>query len=246
MKRIVFTILLVAALLPAAAQRVRFAAVTDPHVGREGAGDQLREAFRSIDTDTQPAFVLLLGDISDNGEPAGYAEAAEILAGLQTPYFITTGNHDAKLPERYERFRQAFGRGSFTFDAEGLRFVGLPTGPSEPNRHATLAEEDTALLAAACRDSLPVVVAAHHTPDLIAHREEDFSGVDGSRIVLWLAGHIHLNGLQETEPGPSVVNVSTLDHGRYNLIEIDGDTLRVSTVTPRTGTRECWCERILR
>ena len=230
------------ALFSASAQSVRFAVVTDPHVGREGAGGRLREALRSIDSVTRPQFVLLLGDISDNGAPEGYAEAAEILSGLATPYYITTGNHDAKASERYERFRRTFGRGYFTFEAGGLRFIGLPTGPSEPNRHATLSDDDAALLAGACRGGMPVVVAAHHTPDLIARSEKIFSAVDTGRIVLWLAGHIHLNGVQQTVPGPSAVSVSSLDGGRYNIVEIDGDSLRITVVSPRTGEQECWYE----
>ena len=67
-----------------------------------------------------------------------------------------------------------------------------------------------------------------------------FDGCDTSQIVLWLAGHLHVNKIQETSPGPSVVNISTLDGGRYNLFDIDGGRLRVTTVDPRTGSRTAW------
>lgn len=50
--------------------------------------------------------------------------------------------------------------------------------------------------------------------------------------MLWLTGHLHVNKIQETSPGPSVVNISTLDGGRYNLFDIDGERLRVTTVDP--------------
>lgn len=249
MKRILLSIallLLTALLFPAGAQNLRFAVVTDPHIGSEGADAALRDAIRAINADSAVRFVLFLGDIADRGDAASYRRAAELLSALSKPWYVTTGNHDAKSPERYAAFRGVFGRGDFVFEADGVRIVGLPTGPSEPNRHATLSDDDADLLAAACRDSLPVIVAAHHTPDLIAHGARIFSGMETGRIVLWLAGHIHRNIVQETVPGPSVVNVSTLDGGRYNRIEIVGGNLRVTTVAPRTGDEECWYETRLR
>lgn len=231
-----------AAIAPAAAQNVRFAVITDSHIGCDGADTALRDAVSSINADPDMQFVLCLGDVSDRGDTESYRLAAEILSALDKPCHVTTGNHDAKSAERYAAFREVFGRGDFGFEAGGVRIVGLPTGPSEPNRHATLSDDDAAALAAACRDTLPVIVAAHHTPDLIAHGERIFPAVETHSIVLWLAGHIHRNIVQQTVPGPSVVNVSTLEGGRYNIIEISDGVLRITTVAPRTGERECWYE----
>ena len=98
-----------------------------------------------------------------------------------------------------------------------MRFIGITTGPFEPNRHATLPGEEIRWLAEQCAVPQPTIVAAHHTPELIAGGSAVFDGCDTSQIVLWLAGHLHVNKIQETSPGPSVVNISTLDGGRYNL-----------------------------
>ncbi len=245
MKRIFLStalLLLSATVSPVRAQHLRFAVIADPHIGNEGADAALRDAVRSIDADPDTQFVLLLGDIADKGDAGSYGRAAEILSALGKPCYVTTGNHDAKSPERYAAFRAIFGRGDFDFEAGGMRIVGLPTGPSEPNRHATLSDDDAAVLAAACRDSLPVIVAAHHTPDLIAHGPRIFAGIETGRIVLWLAGHIHRNIVQATVPGPSAVNVSSLEGGRYNLVEIVDGNLRMTTVAPRDATAECWYE----
>ncbi len=245
MKRIflpVLCLLLTVVSFSGGAQNVRFAVIADPHIGSDGADVHLREAIRSIDADPDVEFVLLLGDLSDKGDTESYSRAVEILSCLNKPFYVTTGNHDAKSSERYAHFREAFGRGYFGFDAGGIRIVGLPTGPSEPDCQATLSDDDAAALAEACRDSLPVIVAAHHTPDLIAHGAQLFSGIDTGRIVLWLAGHMHRNSVHPTHPGPSVVNVSSLEDGRYNIIEIDDGLLRITTVAPRTATSECWYE----
>ncbi|MDE6778728.1 MAG: metallophosphoesterase [Alistipes sp.] len=226
----------------AEAQNIRFAVIADPHIGCDGADTALRDAVSSINADPDTQFVLFLGDIADRGDAGSYRRASKIISALHKPYYVTTGNHDAKSPERYAAFREVFGRGDFRFDIDGVRIVGLPTGPSEPNRHATLSDDDAAALAEACRDTLPVIVAAHHTPDLIARGERIFAAVDTVRIVLWLAGHIHRNTVQATVPGPSAVNVSTLEGGRYNIIEITDGVLSITTVAPRTAEERCWYE----
>ena len=240
MKRLPALLLLLCAAFSAQAQRLRFAVVTDTHIGREHAAENLKAAIRSIDADDSVRFVLLLGDISHDGTPKGHRKARRLLARLRKPLYLTTGNHAAKRPERYSSFLRTFGTDRFCFDCEGVRFIGITTGPFEPNRHATLPGEEVRWLAERCAVPQPTIVAAHHTPELVAGGSAVFDGCDTSQIVLWLAGHLHVNKIQETSPGPSVVNISTLDGGRYNLFDIDGGRLRVTTVDPRTGSRTAW------
>lgn len=240
MKRLLSLLLLLCATFPVQAQRLRFAVVTDTHIGREHAAENLKAAIRSIDADDSVRFVLLLGDISHDGTPKGHRKARRLLARLHKPLYLTTGNHDAKRPERYSSFLRTFKTDRFCFDCEGVRFIGITTGPFEPDRHATLPCEEIRWLAEKCAVPQPTIIAAHHTPDLIAGGSAIFDGFDTSHIVLWLAGHLHENKIRETEPGPSVVNISTLDDGRYNLFDLDGGRLRVTTVDPRTGNRTAW------
>ena len=138
MKRLPALLLLLCAAFSAQAQRLRFAVVTDTHIGREHAAENLKAAIRSIDADDSVRFVLLLGDISHDGTPKGHRKARRLLARLRKPLYLTTGNHDAKRPERYSSFLRTFGTDRFCFDCEGVRFIGITTGPFEPNRHATL------------------------------------------------------------------------------------------------------------
>lgn len=240
MKRLLSLLLLLCALLPAQAQRLRFAVITDTHIGRRGAAGNLKAAIRSIDADDSVRFVLLLGDLSHDGTRKGHRKARRLLCRLHKPLYLTTGNHDAKLPERYKSFLRTFRTDRFCFDCEGVRFVGISTGPFEPNRHATLPDEEIRWLAERCAVPRPTIVAAHHTPDLIAGGSAIFDNFDTSHIVLWLAGHLHENQIRETTPGPSLVNISTLDEGRYNLFDLNGRQLRVTTVCPRTDVRTPW------
>src|SRR5207245_11515155 len=42
-----------------------------------------------------PEFVVVPGDITDDGEPGQFASIKEILDGLSCPYYVAPGNHDA-------------------------------------------------------------------------------------------------------------------------------------------------------
>lgn len=133
---------LLATVLSAGAQPVRFAVMADTHVGKAQAARNLRQAVRSINADTTLRFVLLLGDISHDGTARGHRKAHRILGRLNKPYYATTGNHDAKTPARYASFRRTFGEGRFSLECCGLHIVGLPTGPFEANRHATVSDDE--------------------------------------------------------------------------------------------------------
>ncbi|MFP4422624.1 MAG: phosphodiesterase [Desulfococcaceae bacterium] len=46
--------------------------------------------------DPRPEAVIVTGDVSDEGGERSYAQAAEILEGLEIPFFLIPGNHDRK------------------------------------------------------------------------------------------------------------------------------------------------------
>lgn len=56
----------------------------------------------------QPDLVLLTGDVVDNGTPAEYAVAAEMLALIPQPVLVIPGNHDQR-----DAFRDCFGHHAY-------------------------------------------------------------------------------------------------------------------------------------
>lgn len=92
----------------------RFAIITDTHIGAEGADDVLRAVVRDVNA-VEPDFVVVPGDVTDDGEPEQFELAAEILSGLDAPVHAVLGNHDAvrrstRRPEGAALFERAFGR----------------------------------------------------------------------------------------------------------------------------------------
>jgi 3',5'-cyclic-AMP phosphodiesterase len=89
------------------------AQISDPHLRPRGvlyqnavdSNAMLAEAIRQINALVPaPSVVLLSGDVVDNGAPAEYATAREVLSALDFPLRIIPGNHDDR-----PALRRAFG-----------------------------------------------------------------------------------------------------------------------------------------
>jgi hypothetical protein len=84
---------------------LRFAIVTDLHVGSDTSGgwhnrflsdDPAATASAAVDAinGAAPDFTLVLGDLADHGTPGELAAARAALDGLQAPWLALRGNHD--------------------------------------------------------------------------------------------------------------------------------------------------------
>lgn len=243
---LLFATLLSLASAAAPGRELVFAILTDTHIGRPEAEQKLADAIRSINDNPQIRFVLHLGDISDLGTEEELRTARQLLATLRKPLYFTTGNHDARWPERREAFRKVFKRDRFCFTAGGLRFVGCCTGPYETVKRASIRAEDLRWLQRKCRGKKPVVVALHYVHGSIHNRAEVDRALAGSNLVLWLAGHMRFNKVVSEDPYPCLINVSQLENAQYNLVRISGDKLSIDVVSPREGTTTPWYSATLR
>ncbi len=72
----------------------RFVILTDVHIGSAGRDDLLRLAVKEIN-DIGPEFVIMPGDITEDGEPEQFQLVKSIIDGLNCPYYVVLGNHDA-------------------------------------------------------------------------------------------------------------------------------------------------------
>lgn len=90
----------------------RFVILTDVHVG-SGRDDLARRAVEDINS-IEPEFVIVPGDITEDGEPEQFVQAKQIFEGLRCPTYVVPGNHDAvrrstREPIGAKLFRDAFG-----------------------------------------------------------------------------------------------------------------------------------------
>jgi predicted phosphodiesterase len=91
----------------------RFVVLTDIHIGAKATPELTRRAVEEINA-LEPEFVVVPGDITDDGEPSQFADARAILSQLRSPFYAVLGNHDAvqrstRRGDGASLFAQAFG-----------------------------------------------------------------------------------------------------------------------------------------
>lgn len=169
------------------------AQLSDPHLrspDEVGAAAALRAAIGCVNGLAQrPDAVLVTGDVGDTGDPAEYAQAAELLGALDAPFHVLPGNHDhaGRLGER-------FGSGPRTIQAGGLRVVLADS--TIPGAHpGAFGPERRAWLAAQLEPPVPTLVALHHLPLMTGVPVMDSLGLpaaDRAALGALLAEHPHV------------------------------------------------------
>jgi 3',5'-cyclic AMP phosphodiesterase CpdA len=190
-----------------------FLQISDSHVGfnkpaNPNAIGTLEEAIGKVKAlPVKPAFMIHTGDISHLSKPEEFDDADRVIGEARLDVHYVPGEHDF-LDEEQKLYRERYGRGTkgagwYSFDANGMHFVGLVNvvdlkagglGNLGTDQLAWL-ENDLQSRSA----STPVVVFAH-IPLWIVYPQWGWGTSDGARAlellkrfgsVTVLNGHIH-------------------------------------------------------
>jgi len=112
-----------------------FLQISDSHVGFDkpanpNAIGTLEEAINKIKSlPVKPAFVIHTGDVTHLSKPSEFDDADRIIAQSRLDVHYVPGEHDF-LDDDQSLYRQRYGRGTqgagwYSFDANGVHFVGL-------------------------------------------------------------------------------------------------------------------------
>src|SRR5256884_4256568 len=119
----------------AEASGLTFLQISDSHVGFDkpanpNALGTLEEAVNKIKTlPVKPSFVIHTGDITHLSKPSEFDNADRIIAQARLDVHYVPGEHDI-LDDEQKLYRERYGRGAkgagwYSFDANGVHFVGL-------------------------------------------------------------------------------------------------------------------------
>ncbi|WP_224998267.1 PQQ-binding-like beta-propeller repeat protein [Cesiribacter sp. SM1] len=109
---------------------LRFAVVTDTHIGKSGNNKGLAAIVEDINQNPEIDFVLHAGDVSDFGTASQLADAKNLMEGLTKPYYIVPGNHDTGWSDSGGlTYNVHWKDQKFLADIGGVRFIGVSTGP---------------------------------------------------------------------------------------------------------------------
>src|ERR1700756_2711076 len=112
-----------------------FLQISDSHVGFDkpanpNAIGTLEEAIRQIKSlPAKPSFMIHTGDVSHLSKPSEFDDAGGIISQAGVDVYCVPGEHDF-LDEEVKLYRDRYGRnpkgaGWYSFDADGVHFVGL-------------------------------------------------------------------------------------------------------------------------
>lgn len=252
MKHLFFLVfLLVFTPVALTAQPFTFAHVTDAHVGGSTGAEDLKRTVEDINALGNVDFVVVTGDVTEFGSRPELEEARAILDRLQKPWYVVPGNHDSKWSESgCNDFVQVFGAESFSFEKNGILFIGTASGPNMRMAPALVPREQLlwldSVLTSMRNPQQPVVFINHYPLDESMSNYGKVLELLGTRNVrVTLMGHGHSNKQYDFGGLPGVMGRSNLragkERGGYNLVTVRKDTLCFAERVTGMETLPVWC-----
>lgn len=229
----------------------RFAFISDTHIGSPDgkAEEDLQRTVQDINKRNDLDFVVLTGDITELGTNKELSKAKKLLDGLNIKWYIIPGNHDDGWSESGgEGFKTTFGSDRFSFDHDGIRFIGCASGPyvrmsdGHVPRDAMNWVKNILDTTAA---SMPVIFLNHYPMDnQMDNWYEVIDMFKKKNTVLFMCGHGHANKNLNLEGIPGVMGRSNLrakkEVGGYNIVDVRPDSILFSEVNPISSSVKPW------
>lgn len=226
-----------------AGEPFRFVVLTDIHINAKKADaiEDLRHSVDQINTSDSIDFILVTGDIADEGDRASLLIAKKELDRLKEPYYIIMGNHDQKWSESgCMDFKNIFGYERFRLDHKGYLFLGFGCGPMMRMALGHISPEDIDWLkkelAQNGKQGKPVFMVTH-IPMLPQDMDNWYEVTDAVRaypVKAFIDGHYHINRYTTYDGIPAFINIANLRRkghrfGQYNEYDITSDSMIVYT-----------------
>ncbi len=222
-------------------QNFSFAVISDLHIeyNSESSTKDLLKCIESINSTDSLDFVIVSGDITENGDKLSLTKAKLLLDLIKIPCYIVSGNHETKWSESgCTDFAKIFGYERFYFSHKNYHFFGFPSGPIIKMGDGHIAKQDLNWLQNKL-DSIPAdqaIFPITHYPLLPQDLDNWYDLVDifqKNNIIAVLGGHYHQNRLFDYNSVRGILNRSTLsskkDHGGYNIYTVS-DSLRIKEI----------------
>lgn len=243
-RRLLMTVLF-ACLLPFAVQAqqgtFRFAHLTDIHFSPNNPNptEDLLRSIAQINATDSIDFVLVTGDITEEGDRATMEKVKSCLDLLKAKYYVTLGNHETKWSDSgCTAFGEIFGGERVEFEHKGFLFLGFNSGPLMRMAYGHVVPQDirwmTGEMEKAGKDK-PVILVTHY-PLIDGDVDNWYEVTDAVRpynIRLFIGGHYHRNRDLRYDGIPGILMRSNLrdKDGKpgYGIYEVTKDSILVYT-----------------
>ncbi len=229
----------------------KIAFLSDTHIGAPNsrAEEDLRRTVADINQMTDVAFVVVTGDVTELGTDAEIKLAKQLLDSLRIPYYVIPGNHDTGWSESGGlSFTKIFGYDKFSFEYNGVRFLGCASGPyvrmsdGHIPRDAILWIDNELLKLSSTQ---PIVFLNHYPLDnSLDNWYEVTDRLNKKNALMVMCGHGHTNKVHNFEGIPGIMGRSNLRAkaivGGYNIVSITNDSASFTEHKPGTEYRTTW------
>ena len=216
-----------------------FALLTDTHISTSNPRpmEDLQRSIADINQNPSIEFVVVTGDLTENGDLASIQAIKNALDQLTVPYFAASGNHETTWSESgVMDFSRVFGDSRFAFSHNGMYFIGFNSGPVIRMADGHIAPQDIAWL----KHNLDSVSAAGNTPIFVfTHYPLRNGDVDNwydvtdvlrqHNVQCIMGGHYHRNLLFDCDGIADVLNRSNMrdkdGNNGYAIIQVT-DSIR--------------------
>ena len=250
MKRRLLIMFLLGCLLPFAVQAqhgtFRFAQITDIHFSPNNPNptEDLLRSVAQINATDSIDFVLVTGDITEEGDRATMLKVKETLDLLKAKYYVVLGNHETKWSDSgCTAFGEIFGGERFEFEHKGFLFLGFNSGPLMRMAYGHVVPQDIRWMtetmdrynAGNSRPDKPVILVTHYpmTEGDVDNWYEVTDAVRPYNIRLFIGGHYHRDRDLRYDGIPGILMRSNLrdkdEKPGYGIYEITEDSILVYT-----------------
>lgn len=216
-----------------------FALITDTHIAKgTSAAEDLENTVQHINESPKVEFVLVTGDITEEGDIISLKKAKSILDKLNVKYYAIPGNHETKWSASGGTdFGRVFGSERFEFKHKGVLFLGFNTGPILRMSDGHVSAQDIVWIQAELKKTgkeSPVILATHY-PLQNGDVDNWFEVTDIVRkhnVRAVIGGHYHRNAIFSYDGIPGLIHRSNLRSkekvGGYSIYQITPDSIKVS------------------
>lgn len=214
---------------------IHFAFLTDLHFeqGNESA-EQMRQIISEING-SDLEFVIINGDLSNQGSDQELAFAFELFNELQIPWYIIPGNHEMNWSESSGKsFHSIFGNDKFSFVKDDFLFIGVNTGPFMRMGDGHIKNEDIQWIENTLHEHTgkKTIFFAHYPlADGLDRWYELTEVLKEYDVKMAFCGHGHQLQLMNFNGIPGVMGRSRVLRGEnepgYNVVELSPDSVFV-------------------
>lgn len=215
----------------------RFAQLTDLHLtpNNPAATEDLRRSVEQINATDNIDFVLITGDLTEEGDRTTMLKLKSILDLLKVKYYIVLGNHETKWSDSgCTAFSEIFGGERFEFEHKGFLFLGFNSGPLMRMAYGHVVPQDITWMKQTMEKAgkeMPVILVTHY-PMLEGDVDNWYDVTDAVRpynIRSFIGGHYHRNRDLRYDGIPGILTRSNLRDkdsiNGYGIFDVTSDSI---------------------